>query len=82
MAAALDWDLWYLKKQKTFATKFQARISNILKYFIYETINTQENGSIGTHFAKILISNFLKGLTYSALFNQIDLHFIWFSISQ
>ena len=36
----------------------------VLKYFLSETIH---NGSRGTHFAKFLISNFLKGLTYSAL---------------
>ena len=36
----------------------------VLKYFSYETIH---NGSRGTHFANFLISNFLKGLTYSAL---------------
>ena len=39
----------------------------VLKYFLSETIYAQENGSRGTHFAKFLISNFLKGLTYSAL---------------
>ena len=36
-----------------------------LKYFLSENIHDQENGSRGTHFAKFLISNFLKGLTYS-----------------
>ena len=41
-----------------------ARVSNIsyLKQF-----TPPENGSRGTHFAKFLISNFIKGLTYSAL---------------
>ena len=34
------------------------------KYFLSETIH---NGSRGTHFAKFLISNFLQGLTYSAM---------------
>ena len=34
----------------------------VLKYFLSETIH---NGSRGGHFAKFLISNFLKGLTYS-----------------
>ena len=38
-----------------------------LKYFLSETIHAHENGSRGTHFAKFLISNFLKGFTYSAL---------------
>ena len=56
-----------LKKQ-IFSTIFQARIPNIHKYFLSETIHAQENGSRGTHFAKFLISNFLKGLTYSALY--------------
>ena len=55
-----------LKKQ-IFSTIFPARISNILKYFLSETIHAQENGSRGTHFAKSLISNFLKGLSYSAM---------------
>ena len=32
-----------------------------------KTIHAQENGRRGTHFAKSLNSNFLKGLTYSAL---------------
>ena len=39
----------------------------VLKYFLCETIHAQENGSRGAHFAKFLISNFLKGLTYSAM---------------
>ena len=39
----------------------------VLKYFLSETIYTQENGGSGTHFAKFLISTFLKGLTSSAL---------------
>ena len=55
-----------LKKQ-IFSTIFPARISNILKYFLSETIHAQENGSRGPHFAKSLNSNFLKGLTYSAM---------------
>ena len=41
--------------------------SLVLKYILSETIHAQENGSRGTYFAKTLISNFLKGLTYSAL---------------
>ena len=55
-----------LKKQ-IFATIFQARFSNKIKYFISETIHAKENGSRGTHFAKFLISNFLMGFTYSAM---------------
>ena len=39
----------------------------VLKYLLSETINAPENGSSVTHFAKFLISNFLKGLTYSAV---------------
>ena len=39
----------------------------VLRYFLSETIQAQENGSRGTHFAKFLISNCVKGLTYSAL---------------
>ena len=39
----------------------------VLRYFLSETIQAQENGSRGTHFAKFLISNFPKGLTYSAV---------------
>ena len=39
----------------------------VLRYFLSETIQAQENGRRGTHFAKFLISNFLKGLTYSAV---------------
>ena len=51
-----------------FSTVFQAKISNILKYFLSKTIHAQENVSRGTHFAKFLISNSLKGLTYTAVF--------------
>ena len=43
----------------------------VLKYFLSETIHAQENGSRGTHFAKFLISNFLKGLTYSAMWERM-----------
>ena len=39
----------------------------VLKYFLSETIQAQENGSRGTYFAKTLISNFLKSVTYGAL---------------
>ena len=35
--------------------------------WVSQPMLAQENGSRGTHFAKFLISNFLKGLTYSAL---------------
>ena len=39
----------------------------VLNYFLSETIHAQENGSIGTYFAKFLIFNFLDSLTYSAM---------------
>ena len=65
--AAVHRENWYLKKKQIFPTIFQARIPNIHKYFLSETIHAQENGSRVTHFAKFLISNFLKSLTYSAL---------------
>ena len=39
----------------------------VFEYFLSETIHAQENGSRGTHFAKFLISNLLKGLTYGAV---------------
>ena len=35
-------------------------------YYIYSNKFPPLHGSIGTHFAKFLISNFLRGLTYSA----------------
>ena len=43
----------------------------VLKYFLSETIYAQENGSRGTHFAKFLISNFLKSLTYSGSWGNL-----------
>ena len=67
-----------LKKQ-IFATIFQARFSNKIKYFISETIHAKENGSRGTHLAKFLISNFLKSLTYSAL---VAIESSYFSVCQ
>ena len=54
------------KKKQVFSTFFPARIS-IHKYFLSETIHAQKDGSRGAHFKKILISNFLKSLTSSAL---------------
>ena len=41
--------------------------------FLSETIRAQENGSRGPHFAKSLNSNFLKGLTYSAM--KVDISY-------
>ena len=65
--AAIHREKLIFKKKQIFSTIFPARISNILKYFLSETIHAQENGSRGTHFAKSLNSNFLQGLTYSAM---------------
>ena len=70
ITAALHCENLYLKQQQIFSTIFQARIPNIHKYFLSETIHAQENGSRGTHFGKFLISNFLKGLTYSAMLQR------------
>ena len=42
-------------------------VAPVFEYFLSETIHAQENGSRGTHFAKFLISNLLKGLTYGAV---------------
>ena len=39
----------------------------VLKYLLSETINAPENGSSDTHFAKFLIPDFLKSLTYSSV---------------
>ena len=44
--------------------------------FLSETIRAQENGSRGPHFAKSLNSNFLKGLTYSAMLPVTDVTII------
>ena len=48
-------------------TKQYSGSDNQWQIFFSETIQAQENGSRGTHFVKFLISNFLKGLTYSAM---------------
>ena len=78
MAAVLHCELTIelFKKQTNI---FQALISKFLKYFLSETIQAQENGSRGTSFAKFLISNFLKGLTYSALLLFVVMYYdrIW-----
>ena len=46
--------------------------STNLKYFLSEIIHTQENRSRGTHSAKSLISNFIKGLAYSKMMSCVD----------
>ena len=53
--------------------------SPVLKYFLSETIHAQENESRGTHFAIFLISNFLKGLTYSVDRNCLAQHYNLFA---
>ena len=45
MPAAVHCENWYLKKKQIFSTIFQARISNILKYFLSETICAQKMGA-------------------------------------
>ena len=69
MAAALHAQIWFQRSdQSQSSTPGQPpNGSPVLKYFLSQTIHAQENGSRGTHFAKFLISNFLKGLAYSAM---------------
>ena len=68
MAAALHAQIGFRRSDQSQSSTLgqPTNGSLILKYFLSETIHAQENGSRGTHFAKFLISNFLKGLTYSA----------------
>ena len=72
MAAALH-AIWFSDIQPMMECGSTAGLSTnggqVLKYFLSETIH---NGSRGTHFAKFLISNFLQGLTYSAMTYDID----------
>ena len=70
MAAALHAQIRFQRSdQSQSSTPGQATNGSlVLRYFLSETIQAEENGSRGTHFAKFLISNFLKGLTYSELF--------------
>ena len=71
MAAALHAQIGFRRSDQSQSSTLgqPTNGSPVLKYFLSETIHTQENGSRGTHFAKFFISNFPKGLTYSALKN-------------
>ena len=72
MAAAIHCKNWYFKKTNIFHY-FPSKNLKYSQIFLSETIHAQENGSRGPHFAKSLNSNFLKGLTYSAMsFNVSD----------
>ena len=66
MAAAIHCENWYFKKTNIFHY-FPSKNLKYSQIFLSETIHAQENGSRGPHFAKSLNSNFLKGLTYSAM---------------
>ena len=66
MAAAIHCENWYFKKTNIFHY-FPSKNLKYSQIFLSETIHAQENGSRGPHFAKSLNSNFLKGLTYSAV---------------
>ena len=68
MAAAIHCENWYFKKTNIFHY-FPSKNLKYSQIFLSETIHAQENGSRGPHFAKSLNSNFLKGLTYSAMRN-------------
>ena len=57
-----------LKKKTNIFHYFPSKNLKYSQIFLSETIHAQENGSRGPHFAKSLNSNFLKGLTYSAVF--------------
>ena len=70
MAAAIHCENWYFKKTNIFHY-FACKNLKYSQIFLSETIHAQENGSRGPHFAKSLNSNFLKGLTYSALFASL-----------
>ena len=69
MAAALHAQIGFRRSDQSQSSTPGQTINGgpVLRYFLSETIQAQENGSRGTHFAKFLISNFPKGLTYSAL---------------
>ena len=66
MRTAVHCENWYFKKTNIFHY-FPSKNLKYSQIFLSETIHAQENGSRGPHFAKSLNSNFLKGLTYSAL---------------
>ena len=69
MTAAIHRENWYFKKTNIFHY-FPSKNLKYSQIFLSETIHAQENGSRGPHFAKSLNSNFLKGLTYSAVSEQ------------
>ena len=66
ITAAIHRENWYFKKTNIFHY-FPSKNLKYSQIFLSETIHAQENGSRGPHFAKSLNSNFLKGLTYSAM---------------
>ena len=66
ITAAIHRENWYFKKTNIFHY-FPSKNLKYSQIFLSETIHAQENGSRGPHFAKSLNSNFLKGLTYSAV---------------
>jgi len=70
MAAAIHCENWYFKKKTNIFHYFPSKNLKYSQIFLSETIHAQENGSRGPHFAKSLNSNFLKGLTYSAMLVQ------------
>ena len=69
ITAAIHRENWYFKKTNIFHY-FPSKNLKYSQIFLSETIHAQENGSRGPHFAKSLNSNFLKGLTYSALWGH------------
>ena len=75
MRTAVHCENWYFKKTNIFHY-FPSKNLKYSQIFLSETIHAQENGSRGPHFAKSLNSNFLKGLTYSALVPML-LCYIW-----
>ena len=70
ITAAIHRENWYFKKTNIFHY-FPSKNLKYSQIFLSETIHAQENGSRGPHFAKSLNSNFLKGLTYSALLPMV-----------
>ena len=72
MAAALHAQIGFRRSDQSQSSTLGQPTNGgpVLIYFLSETIHPQENRSRGTHFAKFLISNFLKGLTYSAMNRQ------------
>ena len=73
IAAALHAQIGFWRSDQSQSSTL-AQPTNGGKCFLSETIHAQENGSRGTHFAKLLSSKFLKGLTYSAMLQLRDIH--------